>query len=73
MTAAGLTRRDLDKAQCSVPGCDHTAHAGEGLFLSARCHPMAPLRVFYRDGVLECACAECGEHIVNIVVAQGWH
>jgi len=66
-----LTRRELDQAQCSVPGCDHTSH-DDGLFLSAVCHPGTAVRAHYRAGVIAIACATCGAFIANIAVADGW-
>jgi len=70
---APLTRKDLDQATCSVPGCDHTTHTGEGLFLTGVCHPGAPVRAFYHEGLLKFSCASCGQHITSIAVAQWWH
>jgi len=69
-----LTQRDLEAVTCEMPGCDHTGHDG-GLILSGRCHPGAPIRALYRDGVLVVSCAVCQGFIVNIAVAAGagWH
>lgn len=67
-----LTRRDLDETTCAVPGCDHTHH-DEGLYLSGVCHPKAPVRALYHDGVLVFTCAVCEEFITRVAVAAGWH
>lgn len=61
-----LTRRDLDAAACSTPGCDHTAH--DGLILNGRCHPRGTTLSEYRDGIVTITCAECGRVVTQIAV-----
>jgi len=64
-----VTRRQLDEATCSAPGCDHTAH-DDGLWLHAACHPDQPVQAFYLDGVIEMQCAICGRMVVRVEVAD---
>jgi hypothetical protein len=69
MPAQPLTRRDLDAAQCQVPGCTHTEHeAGPGLAIHGRCHPGAGTIAWYRAGVLTFRCKKCECIVVDIAV-----
>lgn len=68
MSSSPLTRRDLDRGVCMVPGCDHTDH--DGLFLHGRCHISAPTTCEYRrEGVLRVTCSACGKLVAEIAVA----
>lgn len=64
-----LTRKDLDAASCSGPGCTHEAHDGP-LFLHARCHPAGRTQVEYQRGVMTVGCGECGQKIIDIKVSE---
>jgi hypothetical protein len=66
-----LTRRELDAQTCDTPGCDHSTHDGDGLYLTGRCHAGAPTQVLYRDGTLTLRCYVCRADIVYIAVAAG--
>jgi hypothetical protein len=63
-----LTRRQLDPMRCDVDGCTHQTHP-HGLGLHARCHPSAPLQVWYAEGVLTVLCAGCKTVVARIAVA----
>ncbi len=65
-----LTRREMDGAQCMVPGCDHT-HDAEGLVLTPVCHPRGRTEVSYLAGVLTIVCGQCKKRVVDIAVAPG--
>ena len=62
-----LSRVELDKAQCTVPGCSHQDH--DSLFLNARCHPRQGTEVEYREGILYIRCQVCKEMVTEILVA----
>lgn len=65
-----LTRKELDVAQCAMPGCTDT-HGD--LWLHPRCHKNVGTRVRYLSatGELDFACRKCGEHVARILVAPG--
>lgn len=66
LKAHAATRVQLDAAICSRPGCNC---GNEGpIHLSLKCHPEAPLEVFYFDGLLHVACTKCAElhHVIKV-------
>jgi hypothetical protein len=63
-----LTKKELDGAMCMDPGCDCDS-AKSGVLLSGRCHPLHPVEVVYRGGVLYLRCATCGHEVGQILVA----
>ena len=64
-----FTRRELDQALCSVPGCKHKH---DDLTLHGRCHKEDGCEVEYkRDGVIYVRCYTCKRTILNIRVADG--
>lgn len=65
----GLTRVELDKARCQVPGCNHRHH-GAGLAIHGRCHPTARMEVWYADGLLTFHCGRCLQVVTVIAVAE---
>jgi hypothetical protein len=69
MSPSPLVRRDLDAGVCDLPGCTHDTHP-DGLALHARCHPAAPLQVWYADGLLTVKCNTCKGHVCRIAVAS---
>jgi hypothetical protein len=64
-----LTHEDLEPLRCDTPGC---TKCDEVLYFGNRCHPHAPLQAFYVKAakVLHLACAQCGETITGIQVAE---
>jgi hypothetical protein len=64
-----LTRTQLDRAQCSTPGCTHEDH--REMFLHAKCHLDAGLTVAYNlaTGSMLLRCIECGRPIAEVAVA----
>lgn len=68
-----VTRRELDQAQCGVPGCDHKHHDNV-LYLHAACHPRSKLNVAYMgDGRLRLECGHCGLGVMEVLVAEHGH
>jgi hypothetical protein len=63
-----LTRQDLDKLHCAVPGCQCT---GKPLVFMGECHPHGGQLVAYHDGVLEVRCRECDTFVASVLVAAG--
>lgn len=63
-----LTREQLDKMTCSVPGCAHETHP---LVLHGRCHPKSPqsVRMSIDERALEVSCKSCGAFISLLAVA----
>lgn len=65
-----LTKKDLDAAGCSTPGCqhDHTI-----LHFRGRCHPHGPVSALYdrRSGEIVISCARCQKLIARVAVAGG--
>jgi hypothetical protein len=66
-----LTRLQLNRLNCEVPGCTHADH--RVLFVEQLCHTKAGLMVTYDRiaGTLTCYCKACLEPVVTIVVAEG--
>lgn len=66
-----LTAADLDRAQCSAPGCTHEDHTY--LFLHNRCHPRAGSNVAYNmiTKTLTVRCRHCERFSAEIAVAHG--
>lgn len=62
-----LSRVELDKAQCAMPGCTHEDH--ESLFLHSRCHPKQGTEVEYKKGILYIRCQVCKKTVTEILVA----
>lgn len=52
--------------------CDLCGDADETLFLQARCHPTAPLRVRKEHNVLILSCylPDCGREVVRLLLAD---
>jgi hypothetical protein len=65
-----LTQKQLDNAQCEVPGCDHRDHLE--IFLNQRCHPRAGVSAKYlrNTGTLIIECKQCNAFVANIAVAR---
>jgi hypothetical protein len=64
-----LTRFDLDREQCRVPGCD-TPHPHPLAFRS-KCHPMnrgVIVQYDARTGLLSLHCATCDAPITRVAV-----
>lgn len=62
-----LTKTILDRMGCSNPYCDHKED--HKLDLIQLCHPIAGLVATY-DGTLELTCAECGQSVASVKVAD---
>jgi hypothetical protein len=62
-----LTREDLDRRTCDVPGCTET-HGP--LWLHGSCHPNGTLSANYHKGVLTLICAVCGTVVTRMKVAS---
>lgn len=67
-----LTRKELDKKACDVPGCKED-HEGTEFYVHGRCHPHAALQAMYskKTGLLTISCASCEAPIVEFKVANG--
>lgn len=65
-----LTRHDLDRARCAMPGCQHEDH--RELYLHARCHPRAGTIARYDmvKGSITILCHKCEKLVAEIAVAQ---
>ena len=63
-----VTREQLDRQQCTMPGCDHKAHAGAPLFLHSKCHPGRGVQAEYAVGVLTIRCKACNAFVVAVEV-----
>ena len=64
-----LSRVELDKLVCSIPGCKEP-HGHGPLFLHAVCHPKQPQFVRYCfGGILELRCAVCQLATAEILIA----
>lgn len=64
---APVTRVEFDKAPCSCgkPGCNAPTPSA----ILSRCHPDAPVRAWYHNGVLAFACATCNAPMLKVQVA----
>jgi hypothetical protein len=65
-----LTRAELDRAQCAVPGCTHRDHPV--MFLNQRCHTGVGVQAIYLrgPGVLVIQCRRCEALVVNVAIAD---
>jgi hypothetical protein len=65
-----LTRHQLDRAKCAVPGCTHEDH--RLLYFVARCHPSAKVHAAYDlvAGVMQVTCGKCKRPVATIKVAE---
>ena len=64
---APLTRSNLDKLTCQVPGCTHERH--EGLVLRGRCHIKSPSTArYWAGGVIEISCLKCDQGVAEIAL-----
>lgn len=63
------TQKDLDTVRCSNPDCDHASHGP--IYLNPGCHPDAPSRCSYDNGVLTIECAVCDSVVGQIAVDPG--
>lgn len=64
-----LTKNSLDKAKCSVPGCENCTHE---IYIHGQCHPHAPLDAHYDKGTgwLVIRCHRCKMMICEVVVGE---
>lgn len=67
-----FTKEDLDAASlsgCGNPGCTHSTHS---FYIHSKCHVDAGLDVSYThdSGSLHITCRECGQPIIDVVVAK---
>lgn len=67
---SALTRARLDDITCATPDCDHAAGTGHVMYFHPRCHIRAHVTARYEDGVIAFACAQCGEPVCDIKVAE---
>jgi hypothetical protein len=65
-----LYREDLDSVGCTLPGCDHEHHGGDGIFLHSKCHLGSGMEVEYVDGKIIVRCLECKNPVATIAVAS---
>jgi hypothetical protein len=63
-----LIKSDMDKMMCMDPSCD--CDGRKGVVLSGRCHPGAPQKALYKNGLLFFSCGVCGAPVVEVQVAQ---
>lgn len=64
----GLTSTDLNQMRCMNVDCGEK-HEGDGLWISASCHPSGGLDVCYADGSVYLCCKTCNAHVTKIEVA----
>ncbi len=65
-----LFKEDLDGATCDTPGCDHTEHGNEGMYLHGRCHEESGMEVEYKGGEIFVRCLKCKKQVACIAVAS---
>jgi hypothetical protein len=63
-----LTRQELDRQTCGVPGCTHESHAGSELYMHPRCHAGQGLEVCYLEGKLLVMCRVCKKPVASVEV-----
>lgn len=59
-------KKDLDGMECSNPGCDHTSHAGDEMFVHQACHTGAGLNLRNLGDLIELSCAQCSKGVIYI-------
>ena len=66
-----LSRFNLDEmaAHMSCPCCGRPHSAENQMGLAPRCHPHAGVNVYYWDGLLTIACAQCNQRVTTVMVS----
>jgi hypothetical protein len=66
-----LTQKQLNRANCEIPDCDHT-NDDPFIYLHSRCHPDSGLNVNYNKltGLLSFHCETCEKQVAQIRVAE---
>jgi hypothetical protein len=60
-----LTKDDLERMECQIPGCKHESHE---FVLHSRCHYRTPTWTSYQNGVLTITCSLCHKVVAEIAV-----
>ena len=62
-------REYMDNLTCSAPGCDHSAHTGDELYMHQACHPGAGvIALETKDAGVTIACAVCRKTVITIAL-----
>lgn len=54
-------------AGCATPGCSHDTH--DEVYLHARCHPAARVRVTTTTGEVEVSCLTCSRPVATLSIS----
>jgi len=60
-------RDDLDVLVCDEDGC---TGGHEGIYFHSKCHKNAGTWVKYTHGTASIECAECGNNVISLVIAD---
>ena len=52
-----------------APGCNHSDHVNDPLFLHSQCHIRSGLDVSYLNGIMTIRCLKCVKHIISLKTA----